>query len=1637
MRLRSSYVRVFAVVFTLLVSIQAWSQQKPKLQTEKGRYQSGETAKIKGSGWAAGENVTATVRGAGSDITVYATADAKGEFTVPFVVPEVEATAEAAGVMLKITAEGAISGESEFLVTAGPDLGYAGDRDPDLPAFKQAREVDKQQYLEDRELASSQLRGLHKDKERPEPGARGRAIREMNRKEGRSEKKISTASGSANLSSEEGLAPSPTGTFSSSDPISGLAGSVGPRWASIGPAPLFNGQTFGVSTPVSGRVTSVALHPTNANIAYVGTAQGGVYRTLDGGATWTAMMDNADTLAVGAVAIAPSQPSTIYIGTGEGNFSGDTFFGVGVYRIDNADTSNPEVTGPLNKNLAGADVLSGWSINKVIVHPTDPNIIFVGTATGVGGASGSNLNDATAASLKPRGLFRSNNATSDDARFMRLNVATDNGGNLSITDIEFDPANPSTVFTTVRGTSAAGAGGVYRSYDALSASPTFTRVLAVANASALVRAEIAVARSGDSLIIFAATSDGNGTVRRSIDGGNTWSAPIASVQGYCNPQCSYDMPIAVNPANPNFVAVGGAGDGPGIVGMFARSFNALSDTPTFSESQQGLHADVHAIEFFPANPNIIWHGNDGGIWKSFDLGTNWASLNKIGFNATQFTGLALHPTDQYFTIGGTQDNGTEWQKPDNTWIRADFGDGGFAAIDQTAPNNTNVIMYHTYFNQTNNLIGFGRVTNVANATDGGWTFIGCNGTTSNNNMVCSDTVNFYAPITLGPGATGAINTFYFGTSRLYRSTGGGANMAQASQVFNPAVPIASIGISRQNDNVRIVGLNNGKVYRTMTGANPMDDVTGPLPAAYVSRAVIDPNNVNVAYVTYSAFFNNATHHVWKTTNLNDAVPTWTPAGNGIPDVPVSAFAVDPADSNDLYAGTDIGVFHSSDGGANWVPYSNGLPRVAVFDMAIHPIHRILRIATHGRGMWEISVGATGNLSGVITDAATSLPIAGATVLATKNAATSSATTDANGAYSFTGIAVGSYNVVASTPGYSANSATTSVTAATPAVVNLALTAAATSACRLDTTRPDFEAGSGINVDTAISPGDVHLPSSNIVDQAQGNTTSQGSAITNTVWQAQTFTAGMTGNLARIDVSLFCAGCTNPAVLPTVTLELRDVVGGQPGPNVLATSSIPAFSSGSSSIKQFAFAVPPAVTAGTQYAWLVRLPVANPLGTYAILRSPANAYPNGVVFQSTNSGGAWTAQTWDWVFQTVMTSRRYVTTGDLTSSLKDANPAPGSLVSWGSLAWSATTPAGTSIKFHVAASNTANGAFHFVGPDGTANTYFTSNFSSLSQFNGNRFLKYKAYLSTTNDSVTPALHDVTICFTDIAPSNLSVANVTGTFGGSVSLTATLTSRGNGVAGKPVTFTLNGANVGTSATDSVGVAALHNVSLAGLNTGSYPIVASYAGDNEYQPSTGNGTLSIGKADQAISFGTLENKTIGSADFNVSATSTSGLPVSFAATGACTVTGSTVHLTGVGSCSIIASQSGNDNWNAAPSITQTFQVMYAGCLLFDNTKAKNAGSTVPVKLALCDSNGTNLSSAGTTVTAVSLRQVSTSASGVVEDSGSANPDNNFRFTVETGASFYIFNLSTKGLSVGTWELTYRASGDNTDHKLTFQLR
>ena len=749
------------------------------------------------------------------------------------------------------------------------------------------------------------------------------------------------------------------------------APSSGPSWSAIGPAPIPNGQTLpadanGISltqAPVSGRLTAVAIDPADPNTVYAGAAQGGVYQSRDGGLTWTALTDSAMTLAVGSLKLDPTDATgnTLLVGSGEANFSGDSFAGLGVYKLTGLKSGNPVLSGPF-----GSAQFAKRSIPGLAIDPNNGNNVYVGSATGIQGIGG-----VAFAGAPPRGLFQSTDGGQTYTKLTIPGLPAD----FRVTSIVYEPGSSNNLFFGVADAVAQGIGGVYFTTNASAASPTFTKVLAT-NVADFAPVKLAINKVGTTVTVVAVTGEtadkkGNQGKAYKASYGSNKKTPVfnemPAARGFADGQGFYNLDVAIDPTNASNIYVVGT-----LGGTFLISRNGGG---SFRASQNTLHVDSHFVGVAMSNPSVIYTGNDGGVWRSGDAGGHWISRNVPTFSATQFESIALHPIDANFGIGGTQDNGTNFFMPNRTWTRVDFGDGGYTEIDQNATGTENVTMYHTYFNQTGNLIGFARITKTSCATEGQWSFRGaytppidptvhCDGSQDVfNGISLSDPVNFYAPMALGPGDP---NTVYFGTNKLYRSDNRGDTMPVVSQAF-PSI-VSAIGVSKTNDNIRIVGLNNGQptspttntqqVFATITGGNPLTDVTAAgMPNRYISRTVIDPNNANTAYVTFNGNGSGvAGKHVWKTTNLNNTgtgTVTWTAIdGTGIPDVSVNAFVVDPANSTHLYVGTDRGIFNSTDSGTTWNLYGTGLPDVAVFDLAISSDGH-LRAATHGRGWFEI------------------------------------------------------------------------------------------------------------------------------------------------------------------------------------------------------------------------------------------------------------------------------------------------------------------------------------------------------------------------------------------------------------------------------------------------------------------------------------------------------------------------------------------------------------------------------------------------------------------------------------------------------------------------------------------------------------
>lgn len=729
-----------------------------------------------------------------------------------------------------------------------------------------------------------------------------------------------------------------------------------PNWLPFGPAPIALGQTP-TSTPrfpsdVSGRVTTIVIDEVN-EVVYLGGAQGGVWSSADDGVSWNPLSDFLASTAVGALAIDPpasfGDDATLYLGTGEANGSCDSYAGVGVYKSTN---SGATWTGPF-----GTAEFANRSISSIAIDRNDPNRLLATSSSAIFG-----VNCGAGPTLPDRGVFES-----EDGGLTWTKVTA---SNLRFSGVLQDPADAAVWWAT--GWTSSGSlfpaveGGLFKGTK--SGTWTWTQVAGTGTLPALAttwnRAWLTATTDtdfpGESVLYLANGQNagpGAGRIFRSNDSGDNWSEVVAG-RAYCNNQCFYDMPIFVEPGDADILYTGGAGTSvAGVVpSQFMRSNNggtSFADKVRSADMSNALHADVHAITTWPGQPNRLWTGNDGGVWRSDDRGDNWVNVNS-NLQLTQFSGCDLHPTDDGVLYAGSQDNGTEGREGTNgnIWKHLDFGDGGFARMDQGDPNN----LVHTYFNQSGNLLGVGFTTDGFATTMG--FYLGS--FAPDNGIAIADRVLFYAPIHLDRGAP---STLYYGSHKLYRATnffanpnsfvvlGGGADLSGGGSAALSAIETFANPSAGNNAMIIYTGSNSGAVRRSTNGGTSFDPVDVGGSSLFVSDILVDPSNSNTVWQSRSGFAGAAGLNVRKSV---DGGTTWSPAGTGIPNIPVNALAFDPSVAGRLWAGTDAGAYYTEDGGANWVAHNVGLPTTAIFDLASSPGTNVLAACTHGRGAFILT-----------------------------------------------------------------------------------------------------------------------------------------------------------------------------------------------------------------------------------------------------------------------------------------------------------------------------------------------------------------------------------------------------------------------------------------------------------------------------------------------------------------------------------------------------------------------------------------------------------------------------------------------------------------------------------------------------------
>ncbi|MGH7470309.1 MAG: WD40/YVTN/BNR-like repeat-containing protein, partial [Longimicrobiales bacterium] len=400
----------------------------------------------------------------------------------------------------------------------------------------------------------------------------------------------------------------------------------GTRWQAIGPRAI---PTSGTSI---GRISTVAIHPTNTNLLYVGGAQGGVWRSTDGGSNWTALTDKECSLAMGAIVLDPVNPAIVYAATGEQHFSADSYYGCGVLR---------SVDGGNTWTRLGASVFVRSRISRLVILPSTAGTVAT----------------TTILAASDNGLFRS---LDGGANWVLVRAGT-------ATDLVMDPSNERTLYVAIR------TQGVFRSVDG---GATWGALGAGFPTASLGRINITISASSPSRLYASLHNLSNSAllgILTTTDAGATWTQ-LPATGASCGTQCWYDMFIAVHPTNPNTIYFGGVG-----------LFRSLDGGSTFSSIGNTIHVDQHYLAFDPVNAQRIYVTNDGGIYRSDNGGTTWTSLN-AGLELTQFYGgISLHPSEQAIVLGGTQDNGTLRYSNNPTWAAVLGGDGGFTAINYDNP----------------------------------------------------------------------------------------------------------------------------------------------------------------------------------------------------------------------------------------------------------------------------------------------------------------------------------------------------------------------------------------------------------------------------------------------------------------------------------------------------------------------------------------------------------------------------------------------------------------------------------------------------------------------------------------------------------------------------------------------------------------------------------------------------------------------------------------------------------------------------------------------------------------------------------------------------------------------------------------
>jgi photosystem II stability/assembly factor-like uncharacterized protein len=682
-----------------------------------------------------------------------------------------------------------------------------------------------------------------------------------------------------------------------------------------------------------GRVTAVAGIPGKPNIYYAGAAAGGVFLTQDGGLSWKPIFEKEANASIGAIALAPSNPNLVWVGTGESNIRNDVVSGRGVYLSPDA--------GATWRFMGLKDV---GQISSIVIDPQNPGVVLVGA---MGHAWGANAD---------RGVFRTTDGGKSWQKVLYIDDTT------GVSSLVMDPGNPMVLFAGLWQMrrypwlldSGGKSGGVFRSTDG---GTTWKKLTDGLPEGATGRIGLAAAPSNPKHI-YALVEAKNGILWDTTDFGDHWKQ--VSNAHLLNARPFYFSALMVSPRDENKVYFLSYG--------LVVSEDGGRTTRTVG---RGVHPDHHAMWIDPNDPDRIIEGNDGGVYLSIDAGRSWRYLDNLPIE--QFYSVAQDDDTPYNLCGGLQDN-NGWCGPSNSlsrggitgydWYTVVGGDGEYVV---PARGNSHIV----YADSQNGSIE--RLDNKTGISNFVRPYL--HGVQAMKPADLKYRFNWTSPIAVSLTDP---NEVYLGGNVLFKSTDGGAHWAPISpdltrndkekQLSSGGSinldlsgaetydTILSISISPVDPKIIWVGTDDGLVQVTRDGGQHWTNATtsiANLPQwGRIQQIEASPHAPGTCYVAVDFHqTDNNKPYVFKT---QDFGKTWTPIMQGLPtEDPARVVREDPNRKGFLVVGTDTGLFYSSDDGAHWTALKSNFPTVPIYDIKFIKKTHDLVVASHGRGFFVL------------------------------------------------------------------------------------------------------------------------------------------------------------------------------------------------------------------------------------------------------------------------------------------------------------------------------------------------------------------------------------------------------------------------------------------------------------------------------------------------------------------------------------------------------------------------------------------------------------------------------------------------------------------------------------------------------------